>query len=78
VGSGTGERIDALVEAGVDIIVIDTAHGHSQGVLEHSARTSLISVPSLTVISLFCGVITFLTKSFKLVSKRTSRPGIQK
>lgn len=28
------ERIDALVEAGVDAIVIDTAHGHSQGVLD--------------------------------------------
>jgi IMP dehydrogenase len=28
------ERIDALVEAGVDAIVIDTAHGHSKGVLE--------------------------------------------
>ncbi len=28
------ERIDALVKAGVDVIVIDTAHGHSHGVLE--------------------------------------------
>lgn len=28
------ERIDALVEAGVDAIVIDTAHGHSQGVID--------------------------------------------
>jgi len=33
VAAGTGERIDALVEAGVDVIVIDTAHGHSAGVL---------------------------------------------
>lgn len=35
---GTGEnshaRIDALVQAGVDVIVVDTAHGHSKGVLE--------------------------------------------
>jgi IMP dehydrogenase len=28
------ERSDALVEAGVDVIVVDTAHGHSKGVLE--------------------------------------------
>ena len=29
----TDERVDALVEAGVDFVVVDTAHGHSQGVL---------------------------------------------
>jgi IMP dehydrogenase len=34
VGKGTDERVTALVEAGVDVIVVDTAHGHSQGVLE--------------------------------------------
>ncbi|MDE2260595.1 MAG: IMP dehydrogenase [Betaproteobacteria bacterium] len=34
VGEGTDERVEALVEAGVDTIVVDTAHGHSQGVLE--------------------------------------------
>ena len=33
-GAGTEERVDALVRAGVDIIVVDTAHGHSQGVLD--------------------------------------------
>ena len=33
-GAGTEERVDALVKAGVDIIVVDTAHGHSQGVLD--------------------------------------------
>ncbi len=32
-GAGTDERVAALVEAGVDVIVVDTAHGHSQGVL---------------------------------------------
>ncbi len=30
----TGERVDALVEAGADLIVVDTAHGHTKGVLE--------------------------------------------
>lgn len=34
VGEGTDERITALVEAGVDVVVVDTAHGHSQGVLD--------------------------------------------
>ncbi|MGD8581784.1 MAG: IMP dehydrogenase [Gammaproteobacteria bacterium] len=33
-GAGTEERVEALVDAGVDIIVVDTAHGHSQGVLD--------------------------------------------
>ncbi len=34
VGEGTEERVTALAEAGVDVIVVDTAHGHSQGVLD--------------------------------------------
>lgn len=34
VGQGTEERVEALVEAGVDVIVVDTAHGHSQAVLD--------------------------------------------
>ncbi len=34
VGEGTEERIELLVEAGVDVIVVDTAHGHAQGVLD--------------------------------------------
>lgn len=34
VGSDTEERVAALVAAGVDVLVIDTAHGHSKGVLE--------------------------------------------
>ncbi len=33
-GGETEERVAALVEAGVDVIVVDTAHGHSRGVLE--------------------------------------------
>lgn len=34
VGAGTEERVEALVRAGVDVVVVDTAHGHSSGVLE--------------------------------------------
>lgn len=33
VGDGTEERVEKLVAAGVDVIVVDTAHGHSKGVL---------------------------------------------
>ncbi|WP_207543845.1 IMP dehydrogenase [Desulfofundulus thermosubterraneus] len=38
VSADTEERADALVRAGVDAIVVDTAHGHSKGVLETVAR----------------------------------------
>jgi IMP dehydrogenase len=34
VGEGTEERADALVKAGVDVLIVDTAHGHSAGVIE--------------------------------------------
>lgn len=37
VGAGTEERIEKLVDAGVDVIVVDTAHGHSKGVLDRVA-----------------------------------------
>ena len=37
VGGDTEERVAALVAAGVDVIVVDTAHGHSRGVLERVA-----------------------------------------
>ncbi len=34
VGAGTEQRVDLLIEAGADLLVIDTAHGHSRNVLE--------------------------------------------
>jgi IMP dehydrogenase len=37
VGVGTDERVEALVAAGVDVVVVDTAHGHSQGVIDRVA-----------------------------------------
>jgi len=49
VGAGTDERIAALVEAGVDVIVVDTAHGHSQGVLDR-VRWAKKNFPELQVI----------------------------
>ena len=36
-GEGTEARVEALVAAGVDLLVVDTAHGHSRGVLERVA-----------------------------------------
>ena len=36
-GEGTEERVEALVNAGVDVVVVDTAHGHSQAVLDRVA-----------------------------------------
>ncbi len=48
-GQGTEERIGALVDAGVDVVIVDTAHGHSQGVLD---RVSWVkkNYPNLQVI----------------------------
>lgn len=34
VGKDSNERVEALIEAGVDVLIVDTAHGHSQAVLE--------------------------------------------
>lgn len=33
-GDGSDERVEALVKAGVDVLVVDTAHGHSRGVID--------------------------------------------
>ena len=37
-GQDTDDRVEALVNAGVDIVVVDTAHGHSKGVIERVSR----------------------------------------
>ena len=37
VGGDTEQRIEALVAAGVDVVIVDTAHGHAQGVLDRVA-----------------------------------------
>jgi len=37
VGSDTEQRIEALAAAGVDVVIVDTAHGHSQGVIDRVA-----------------------------------------
>lgn len=48
-GGDTEQRVAALVEAGVDVIVVDTAHGHSQGVLDR-VRWVKRSFPQIQVI----------------------------
>jgi len=48
-GAGTEERVAALAEAGVDVVVVDTAHGHSQGVLDR-VRWIKTNFPSIQVI----------------------------
>ena len=49
VGGDRDQRVEALVAAGVDVIVIDTAHGHSRGVLE-ATRDVKARYPALRLI----------------------------
>jgi IMP dehydrogenase len=49
VGGDREARVAALVEAGVDVVVIDTAHGHSEGVLR-AARAVRKDYPALSII----------------------------
>ncbi len=49
VGEGTEERCELLAAAGVDVIVVDTAHGHSKGVLER-VRWVKSNYPQIQVI----------------------------
>ncbi len=49
VGADNDERVDLLVKAGVDVLIVDTAHGHSLGVLER-VRWIKNNYPSVDVI----------------------------
>ena len=49
VGGDTEQRIEALVAAGVDVVIVDTAHGHSQGVIDRVAWTKK-TFPKLQVV----------------------------
>jgi IMP dehydrogenase len=48
-GPDTAERVTAIVDAGADVVVVDTAHGHSQGVLD-TVRSIKNNYPDLSVI----------------------------
>jgi IMP dehydrogenase len=50
VGEGTEERAELLVEAGVDVLVVDTAHGHSEGVIER-VRWAKRAFPKVQVVA---------------------------
>ncbi|MEZ4252940.1 MAG: IMP dehydrogenase [Polyangiales bacterium] len=50
VGPDRAERVAALVEAGLDVLVIDTAHGHSQGVID-AVRATKQEHPGLQVVA---------------------------
>jgi IMP dehydrogenase len=50
VGAGTDERIEALVNAGVDVLLIDTSHGHSQGVIDR-VKATRASYPDLQIVA---------------------------
>jgi IMP dehydrogenase len=50
VGPETDERVERLVKAGVDVIVVDTAHGHSRGVIER-VRWAKRTYPQLQVVA---------------------------
>jgi IMP dehydrogenase len=48
-GQETDDRVDALVEAGVDVVIVDTAHGFSKGVIDRVSRIK-DAYPDLQVI----------------------------
>jgi IMP dehydrogenase len=50
VGPDREERVDALVKAGVDVLVIDTAHGHSKGVLD-AVRAVKVDFPDVQLVA---------------------------
>jgi IMP dehydrogenase len=50
VSADTFERAAALVEKGVDLLVVDTAHGHSKGVLE-TVKKLRANYPDLTIVA---------------------------
>ena len=47
---GNEERIDALVKAGVDVLLIDSSHGHSEGVLQR-VRETRAKYPNLPIVA---------------------------
>ncbi|MBV1840579.1 IMP dehydrogenase [Photobacterium ganghwense] len=48
-GAGNEERVKALVEAGVDVLLIDSSHGHSEGVLQR-IRETRAAYPNLPIV----------------------------
>ena len=75
VGGDTEERVTALVEAKVDVIVVDTAHGHTQGVRGGPSRAAsrTLAVSSMTLILVwYRSVASTMTQGAWGVSVRAS------
>ena len=63
VTADTDERVEALVKSGVDAVIIDTAHGHSQGVLDTLKRVK----QKFSTIDVVCGNIATADAALALV-----------
>jgi IMP dehydrogenase len=50
IGKGRGERVEALVKAGADVIVLDSAHGHSRNILD-AVRATRAEWPDIQIIA---------------------------
>lgn len=50
IGKGRGERLEALIKAGVDVVVLDSAHGHSRNIL-NAVRESRTEWPNVQLIA---------------------------
>jgi IMP dehydrogenase len=50
IGKGRGERVEALVKAGADVIVMDSAHGHSKNILD-AVRATRVEWPNIQIIA---------------------------
>lgn len=50
IGVGQMDRVDALVEAGVDVVVLDSAHGHSKGIID-TVKAIKTKYPNLDLIA---------------------------
>ncbi|EPI8265443.1 IMP dehydrogenase, partial [Campylobacter coli] len=50
IGVGQMDRVDALVEAGVDVVVLDSAHGHSKGIID-TVKAIKAKYPNLDLIA---------------------------
>ncbi|EAJ7008782.1 IMP dehydrogenase [Campylobacter coli] len=50
IGVGQMDRVDALVEAGVDVVVLDSAHGHSKGIID-TIKAIKTKYPNLDLIA---------------------------
>ncbi len=68
-GAGNEERVDALVAAGVDVLLIDSSHGHSEGVLQR-IRDTRAKYPDLQIIAVTWPLAQALARWLTLAAAR--------